>query len=356
MDPVAPLGYRRGLDGLRGVAILAVLGLHTRHATGWPLLPGGGLGVDVFFVLSGFLITSLLLEEHAGSGSVSLKRFYIRRALRLFPALVLLLAALALGASAMLAPEEAAHTLRAIPIAFLYLSDLAIAFGPVDLGALTHTWSLAVEEQFYLLWPPLLCAALRAGLPRPVIATGTALLAGALALVRALLWDGPASVPRLYFSIDTRADALLIGCLAAMLASWRLLPRTPATEALLLRWGRISAAVLAALVLAVPFSTPALYLGGFTLAALAAAVVILGLLAGSQGAGAALLEQGWLVAVGRISYGLYLWHYPVFKAARQLAAPTPVRLLVAFAATFAVAGLSFALVERPFLRLKRRFA
>lgn len=349
------LGYRPYLDGLRGVAILAVLGMHTHHVTGWSLLAGGSLGVDIFFVLSGFLITSLLLEEHARDGAVRLKSFYVRRALRLLPAFVLLLAALALGGAAMLSAAEAARTLRAIPIAFFYLSDLAIAFGAADLGALKHTWSLAVEEQFYLVWPPLLCLALRAGFSRRAIFAATAGLAAAVFLLRAILWDGPASISRLYFSIDTRADALLIGCLAAMLVAWRLIPRTPALEIALLRWGRASAAILAALIVVVPHSEPGLYRGGFTLVALATAILILGMMLRLRGVGAAVLERRWLVATGRISYGLYLWHYPVFKAAGNLAAPPPIQLAVALAATFAVSGLSFLLVERRFLRLKRRF-
>src|ERR1044071_207656 len=172
------LGHRRSLDGVRGVAVLAVLAVHTNHLGGASLLPGGSLGVDIFFVLSGFLITGLLIEEWSRSGSISLADFYRRRALRLVPALALMLLTLACVSAAVLSAPEAEQTLRALPTAFLYLTDFAISLdGRAALGALRHTWSLAVEEQFYLLWPPLLLVALRARLSGRAIAMLTLTLA-----------------------------------------------------------------------------------------------------------------------------------------------------------------------------------
>ena len=345
------LGYRPSLDGLRAVAILSVLAVHTIHVYGWPLLKGGSLGVDVFFVLSGFLITSLLLEEWSGDGQINLRNFYLRRALRLVPALVALLTVLFFTAHLLLAPAEAARTLRAIPISFLYLSDLAIAFGDNhQLGALKHTWSLAVEEQFYLLWPPLFYLALKSGLSRRTIFGLTLLLIVAAVLHRAALWEGPVSIPRTYYSIDTRADALLVGCATGMALSWGFVRACPGWLAAL------AVLTLEFMLLFTDYATPFMHKGGFTVAAVATSCVIVGVLLRPSGLFRGVLEARALVWVGRVSYGLYLWHYPSFKAVQYLSAPWPVKLAVALIVTFAVTALSFYLLEKPILRLKSRYA
>src|SRR5437764_78652 len=180
-EEVAPfrLGYRPALDGVRGMAILAVLAFHTHHLFGWSLLRGGNIGVDVFFVLSGFLITTLLLEEWEGTRIISLKSFYWRRALRLIPALVLLLTALYFLSDVLFLRAEANDTRRAIPVAFVYASDLALAVFNLRLGALQHTWSLAMEEHFYLIWPVLLLAFLKLGMTRKRLIIITLLLPAA---------------------------------------------------------------------------------------------------------------------------------------------------------------------------------
>jgi peptidoglycan/LPS O-acetylase OafA/YrhL len=155
---VGRLGYVPALDGLRGIAILLVLGYHV----GW--IPGGFLGVDVFFVLSGFLITTLLLEEWGQSGAIDLRAFYVRRVRRLLPALLVLLATLG-----MLAAFEAADgrvgegeaIASSITVCLLYVANIWRASGHFLTGPLTQMWTLAQEEQFYLLWPPLLLLGLR---------------------------------------------------------------------------------------------------------------------------------------------------------------------------------------------------
>src|SRR5215212_7179064 len=249
------LGHRRSLDGVRGVAVLAVLAVHTNHLGGKSLLHGGSLGVDIFFVLSGFLITGLLIEEWSRSGTISLLDFYRRRALRLVPALALMLLALSCFARLALSPREAEQTLRAIPLAFLYMTDFAISLdGRAALGALRHTWSLAVEEQFYLLWPPLLLAALRARMSGRAIALLTLALALLVSLHRSTLWHGGAPVTRTYYGIDTRADALLLGCVAAMALYWDL--TAPISRGV----AAAAAAGLALLLLCTNFATPAMHL------------------------------------------------------------------------------------------------
>ena len=214
------LGYRPALDGLRGIAILAVLAIHTHHIFGWPLLKGGNVGVDIFFVLSGFLITALLVQEWGETGTISLKSFYWRRALRLVPALLLLLVALYFLSDLLLSTVEANETRRAMPVAFVYASDLALAFFNIRLGALQHTWSLAIEEHFYLIWPLVLVAGLKLGIGKKRLVMITLLLALASALQRAVLHQVGASPVRTYYGFDTRADGLLIGCAMGLCVSW----------------------------------------------------------------------------------------------------------------------------------------
>jgi peptidoglycan/LPS O-acetylase OafA/YrhL len=344
------LGYRPALDGLRGAAILAVLAFHTHHILGQPFVKGGSIGVDIFFVLSGFLITVLLLEEWQRSGSISLKSFYWRRLLRLGPALLVLLAVMYAFADVFLLPLEASQTRRALPVAFVYASDLALAFFNIRLGALQHTWSLAIEEHFYLVWPLLLVAGLKLGLSRRWLLLITLLLAVASMIQRATLHQLGAPPVRTYYGIDTRADALLIGCAAGMAVTWGLL-RGNHVRLLL-----IPASVLIVFCLiATDYASPLMHLGGFTLLAVAAAVLIVNAVLSPASQLTALFEVRPLVWVGRISYGLYLWHYPVFKAANLLQLGWTFKLCVAVTATFAVTCLSYYLIEQPALKLKSKF-
>jgi peptidoglycan/LPS O-acetylase OafA/YrhL len=203
------LGYRPALDGLRAVAVLAVLTYHV----GW--IPGGFLGVDVFFMLSGFLITTLLCEEHARTGTISIRRFYVRRARRLLPALVLFLLICG-GILFVTRPSAFWPTLGGNLLGVLsYGANWLIIYWR-GLGVFGHTWSLAIEEQFYLAWPLLLLGLLRGARPRLIVAGLVTAAAGSLAWRLALALDG-ASFARLYAATDTHADGLLVG---AALAVW----------------------------------------------------------------------------------------------------------------------------------------
>ena len=344
------LGYRPALDGLRGVAILAVLAVHTHHSFGWSLLKGGNVGVDIFFVLSGYLITTLLLEEWENTSAINLKNFYWRRALRLVPALLVLLAALYYLSDLLFSVGEAGATRRAMPVAFLYASDFALAFFTIPLGALQHTWSLAIEEHFYLVWPLLLAAFLKRGISKRRLLVMTVVLALASALHRATLHQLGALPVRTYYGIDARADALLIGCATAMFVSWGFV-RLESVRALLIP----SLILIAVCLVATDYATPVMHLGGFTLLAVATAVVIINSVLSTSSYSKEILEVGPLVWVGRISYGLYLWHYPVFKATNFLNASWPVKLCVAVVLTVIVTSLSYYLIEQPALSLKRKF-
>ncbi|HET9712488.1 MAG TPA: acyltransferase [Pyrinomonadaceae bacterium] len=351
VDAAAPfrLGYRPALDGLRGVAILAVLAVHTSHIFGWSLLKGANAGVDIFFVLSGFLITTLLIEEWEQTGDVSLKSFYWRRALRLIPALVVLLAALYFLSDLLFSPVEANDTRRAISVAFVYASDLALAFFQLHLGALQHTWSLAIEEHFYLIWPVVLLAALKLGISKKRLVLITLLAVIVSGLQRASLHQFGAPPVRTYYGIDTRADALLIGCVTGLCVSWGLV-HVRALRPLL-----IPALILIVFcMVATGFGSSFMTVGGFTLLAIATGVVIVNVVLGPPGYLRGFLECGPLVWIGRISYGLYLWHYPIFKATSFVKLSWPVQLTVALAITLIVTSLSYYLIERPALSLKRR--
>lgn len=341
------LGYRPALDGLRAVAVLAVL---TYHA-GW--IPGGFLGVDVFFTLSGFLITTLLCEEHARTGTISIRRFYVRRARRLLPALVVFL--LVCG-GILFATRPPAFW----PILGGYLLGV-LSYGANwliiywrSLGVFGHTWSLAIEEQFYLAWPVLLLGLLRGARARLIVAGLVMAAAGSLAWRLALALAGT-SFARLYAATDTHADGLLVG---AALAVWLHHRGVGGSPGRLRRvGGTIATLGLIGLFGAAPLM-PGYALGVTALAACATGAVILDILAGGSWV-IRWLESRWLVRIGWVSYGVYLWHFPVFvqlevlRQPGQSAAPLG-RTLLAWAITFAVAGLSYWLVERRFLAYKAR--
>lgn len=355
---VPRLGYRPELDGLRAVAIVAVMAF---HLPGEPLT-GGFLGVDLFFVLSGFLITTLLVEEFAANGRISLGAFYMRRALRLLPAVVALLAVLwvavlVLGARFRTTPAIMAST-TAYTLGYVANWALALNLAKGWPTALDHLWSLSVEEQFYLAWPLILAGLLtrrvsRAGILR-VLAIG---IAGITAWRVWLSLHG-ASFDRLYYATDTRADELLIGCAAAMLFS------SAMGESRSREWiakNRLALAlgggVIFCLGLALLHNTaPSTYRGVLTFAVLGAAALCLGVAAGPVPGLTRVLQAKPVVWIGRISYGLYLWHFVVFYAVARMPHPLA-RFDAVWGALGAIvcAAASFYLVEQPCLRLKRRF-
>jgi peptidoglycan/LPS O-acetylase OafA/YrhL len=178
--------------------------------------------VDVFFVLSGFLITSVLLQEWSKRETINLRNFYARRALRLLPGLAVLLFCLAVYSYNMpYFPAAAVEIRREIVFTFFYVTNWALAFGAMPaLGLLGHAWTLAIEEQFYLLWPMLLLSMLRAGFSRRAVAWATAAGILASALLRLWMWERGATADRLFFGFDTRCDTLLFGCLAGIYATF----------------------------------------------------------------------------------------------------------------------------------------
>jgi peptidoglycan/LPS O-acetylase OafA/YrhL len=345
------LGYRRGLDGLRGIAILAVVLFHARLASAQV----GYIGVQIFFSLSGFLITCLLVEEWARFHSIGVGRFYLRRVLRLFPALVLML--LAFVAFAGLAGPRAAAKLavREAVIALFYASNWACAFSPHRPYFLGHTWSLSIEEQFYLLWPLFLLWALRRGVSRASLLNW--LLLGFFAAIASrclqyVRWGDPY---RLSFGTDTQADSLVLGCALAVVLEPALLRRNPRVDVVL---GWCSAASLAGLLwlgLSAPWDWGLQARLGFPLIALLATLTVLGVVVSPASVLGRLVSNRCLVWLGRISYGLYLWHLPVFLETQLRQLPFWKELSVELSLTFAFVLASYYALERPLLRLKTRF-
>ena len=336
------------LDGLRGIAIISVV-IH--HQLTPFLLPGGFLGVDLFFVLSGFLITGLLLTEFDKTKTISLRKFYMRRLLRLGPALFLYLVACLLVAYQMHVIEFT-RQLKLIWLALIYSTNWRMAFGwdPI-LDNTAIIWSLSIEEQFYLVWPLLFFACLTFKVKRGFIVSALTIVIVAIMAHRYLLLSAGAGLTRLYYGTDTRADALLIGCLLGMLPA-------KAKGVRMKRWlsfaGALSAAALLYLIATATFSDQFLYRGGYTAIALLAGIVILAAADSPPYLLAVALRWSVLRWFGKISYGLYLWHWLVIRSTSfyYLGYWEPwARLALAVG----IAAASFYLVEKPFNKLKTRF-
>jgi peptidoglycan/LPS O-acetylase OafA/YrhL len=355
-----------GLDGLRAVAVLLVMGFH--FGVGW--LQGGFFGVDVFYVLSGYLITGLLVAEYRRGGRIRLSAFWLRRARRLLPALVVVLVVVTLllrfDEPAGLYPDYRMSALSAL----FYFSNwwqiavsgnYFVATGPAY--PLTHTWSLAVEEQFYLVWPFVVLAVMR--LARTVVGGIRALLvlslAGAVASAAemALLYDPSGNTTRVYFGTDTHAQSILVGSVLACGMTIVQMRRgeegmDPAATSrrargVLVVLGVAGLAGLVALSSFLEGSSSLAYRGGFALGAVSAAAVIAAVVCVRAGPLARVLSLRPLVWLGTISYGAYLWHYPVFVFVddERTGLSGPALLGLRSAATLGLAAASFVLVERP---------
>jgi len=342
--------YYPALDGLRTIAVGIVLCAHG----GVPYFRSGGVGVDIFFVLSGFLITTILTTEQARTGDISFRNFYARRFLRLAPALVL---ACVLAAAGMVWFEQRFPGTE-LALALSYTANWALAFYQFHLTWLNHCWSLAVEEQFYLIWPLVIVI-----LGRTVKSSRTragVLLVGAAAIaVYRASRVGIYTDERINFGLDTRMDSLMAG--AALACFVQSLPGGRLPEAAGKWLGRVVAplmfAALFAVINTVTWYSPWMGWIGYVLVAGAAALVVLDLVAGGHSWLAGILATRPMVFIGRISYGLYLYHLPVYYAVEKLMPDATLmeRLPVKVAVSVALATASFFLIEQRFLKLKGRF-
>lgn len=342
--------FRPDVEGLRAIAVLLVLVYHAKFA----LFSGGLIGVDVFFVLSGFLITSLLLREMASTGTVSLANFWARRARRLLPASGLVIVFTLLAGrvvldgltQADLGHDAIAACLFVANIRFWHVGTDYLAGGLPESGLL-HFWSLAVEEQIYLVFPVLMALFLARPAARKV---GVAVLA--LVIVVPTLLAGQVTGNTAYLATQFRMTEFAVGVAAALLLAWwiRQGGAPPLVTAIKGPAGVVAGAVLVAVVVATTLGSTWVYRGGLTAVAAAGAVVLLGTVGATRGP-ARLLAAAPLRQVGLVSYGLYLYHWPVFLTVDTFdwgrgAAGAVVKLVT----TGLLAAASFHLLEQPVRR------
>ena len=347
--------YMPGLDGLRAIAVLSVIAFHEQFS--WA--PGGMLGVGVFFTLSGYLITDLLLNRWHSTGGVQLGKFWLARARRLLPALFVMLAVVTAWVT-LLDRARLGNLRGAVAAAATYSSNWYLIiqgqsyfsrFAPPQ--PLDHLWSLAVEEQFYLIWPWLLLAGLICLRSRTVaavrwLALPTLALAAASAVAMYVLYHPAVDPTRVYEGTDTRACGLLIGAALAMV-----LPSTVASR-MGKTWTRVLDAlaltgliVIALMIGLVGQFSPFLYRGGIVLLSFATAAVVAAAACPASWVGA---ELGWrpLRWLGVRSYGIYLWHYPVIVLTSPANATENLpRAAAQIAASIVIAALSWKFIEEP---------
>jgi peptidoglycan/LPS O-acetylase OafA/YrhL len=360
MDARGRLRHIPALDGLRGLAVIGVIAFHTSQVTGRADLPGGFLGVDLFFVLSGFLITSLLLGEHQATDGLSLRSFWARRARRLLPALLLVLVAVAVYAARWATPDQLSQ-LRGDALATLgYVANWRSVFSDTSYFAqyqtaspLQHTWSLAIEEQFYLVWPLIVGAVIvwRRKSPTTVLVVSLLGAAASIGLMQ-LLYQPDGDSTRVYFGTDTRIAAILLGAaLAAAIVRWGHVGSAAARLRLELA-GLVGIGVLGVAWATLDGQSALLYRGGFVVCELAAVAIIATAVHPQPGLVGRALSFAPLCWVGMVSYGLYLWHWPVFVIldSSRLHLDGAALLTADLAITLALTAVSFYLVERPIRR------
>jgi len=349
--------YVPALDGLRAFAVLAVIAYHMK--ANWA--PGGLLGVTMFFVLSGYLITGLLLKEYDKSGTISLSNFWLRRVRRIIPAVVF--AVLGTGLLCVLFDHALLTKMRpdVIPT-LLFVNNWWQIFHNVSYFAalgepspLTHYWSLAIEEQFYVIWPVALLICLKFGVRKDLLFKGTIVLAVISALEMIILFDPSQDPSRVYYGTDTRAFSLLIG--SALAFAWPYQSLTEERGNDLTPNGRlvfnlVGVAAIVGLIIMIALTNgfaPFIYRGGLLICSLLTAVAIAVMVHPISWIGR-FFQLRPLVWVGKCSYSMYLWHYPIIlvMTSGNMVGEAPLWLrLIQLAVIFGVSAFSFYLVEDP---------
>jgi peptidoglycan/LPS O-acetylase OafA/YrhL len=349
------LGQEPALDGLRALAVVAVVlyHVHSLDPSRFGLFRGGFFGVELFFVVSGYLITALMLQEIDATGGVALGQFWLRRARRLLPALAAML--VAVGIAAVLWHPEIVGRLRTdLPLAVLYVSNWRQIFGSgsgyfAQLQTpplLRHLWSLAIEEQWYLVWPlvlPFVAKRLPHLVGRLLVAAGI----GA-AVLGIVLYDGSETRANfVYLSTFTRASGLLLG--AALAAVWRPWKSSTAAERSLPELdvvGFVSLVLFFVVMSRWSNSSSAVYRGGMFLVSILSVVLIAAATHPAARTFRMVIGSRPLVEIGRRSYGLYLWHWPIFVLSDAVSSTT--RLVGVLALVAVVTEASYRLIEQPF--------
>jgi len=339
-----PLGYSPSLDGARGLMTLGVVSAHLQYS--W--YPGAVIFMDTFFVMSSYLITSILCRSYTAGGRVNFGRFYARRARRLLPGLLVMLLVYAATVVLLRRPWEA--ELKAIAAATFYYMNWARAFKWPMSGSLSHTWSLAIEEQFYILWP-LLFALVMYLRSRPVIIIGSLIAVAVLSSAWrfALAADG-ADIMRLYNGTDVRLDGLSLGAALAF--------------AMHGRHGRFPAPLIRAFDWVTPAAGGVLFVAGFYLSfydrnwylwqsqicVVLSTLLVAGLVISPRTILHPLLESAPAVFLGTICYGVYIWHYPIFVIMEnRLGIGLAMRVALGVPLVLVVATMSYYWIELPFI-------
>lgn len=345
------LTYVPQLDGLRGLAVILVVIYHAGYLTaGWGPrpFPGGFIGVDLFFALSGFLITSGLVGQLERRGHINVGQFATRRIRRLVPALVFAVVGVAVLLPILGNKVDFDALRNSVIGSVLFVSNWQQAAGWHYQFELTHTWSLAVEAQFYLVWPVVLIVVSALRVPRRVFAGIIVIAVVAVAVHRWRMWTDQAHFLPLYIRTDTRADVILLGCLGALAVSWGWLGPAAGRRMRI----PVIAALGVILFACLEFETgdSRLYHGWFSIIAVSCATLVV----------AAVLDPGWglhrfwrqpaLVMLGKRSYSLYLWHVPIFLFVAEHMGDRPVwlRLIVGVVPAAALTEISYRYVENRF--------
>lgn len=338
--------YIPELNGMRGLSIIPVLLIHS----GIPHIRGGFVGVDIFFVLSGFLITSLLIKEFDSNMKVDLNYFYKRRIKRLFPVLFILLFSVFI-LSRVISDKIKLNFIDVI-IPLTYLTNWSRAFGihPPDL--LAHTWSLAVEWQFYLLLPVFIIGLLKYIRNKYIIIAIVFCVAVMSWAWRSyLMYIGTPAI-RLFNGLDTRMDILLIGSILAILLNYNLIKKSKLSDSLLLFLVPFSVVGLITFFIFTNWYMPELYYWIFTLEGIFVSIIIFDIFVGNNML-KQILSMKWLVWVGSISYGIYLYHFPIYKIMQRLNYSISNVVIIGTLLTLIVSTLSFYMIEKPILKLKK---
>jgi peptidoglycan/LPS O-acetylase OafA/YrhL len=352
------LGNRPALTGVRALLMVPVVAYHASATA----LQGAWVPLEFFFVLSGFLITTMLASEHQRTGQVSLGKFYSRRAVRLLPPLVMTVVLLAIYA-AFVYVQNAPQRVWGDSVSALFYSDYRQAFehDPFYSGFMTQCWSLAVEEQFYLVWAALLLVALKYGkrqIAYVLTFAGIILSAGNRTLIVLTAPHWTLSVgDRVYYAFDTRADALFLGCLLGLIATggnlddWK-----PRTRQVVTAAAVVSTAAMVWILFSVSVGARSLPLVWIPVSEIASAIIIVYFIVQPKGLGTKVIGISALVLVGNMTYTIYLVHFPVFVAVSPSTVGWPLWVieLVRFAIVIPIVVASWYLVEKPLMQWRRK--
>ncbi|MCU0598042.1 MAG: acyltransferase [Desulfobacterales bacterium] len=344
--------YMPALDGMRGIAILLVMLFHANEQ----FFKGCFIGVDIFFVLSGFLITVLLMKEYDNRKSISFKNFYLRRVLRIAPALFFLLIIYCGMSIVFLGKQKAISNLIDASIVISFMANWSRAFGIHPPDFLGHTWSLSIEEQFYILWPITLSVLLNNINSKKVIAVFVFLIALSSWALRIYLVYQGAPIKRIYNGLDTRADALLIGCVLGIMLSSDVFSDTVEKKLSKFLFFITPSAIVFFVFVSVcmDWKNKQMYYWIYFIIEMCASFLILDLFVNKKSMIRSILSMKWLVWIGSISYGLYLWHYPIFRLMKSLDFEFTAIFTIGTILAFMFSIFSFYTIEKPFLRLKKK--